>query len=94
MSPAYRHPSRATVQGWIGLIAAIVADTPMMPDAEAGAHQERRARSLCFVCPCLEQCREWASGQRGFVGVVAGHVHRQRENWRQERNPNGDRTND
>ena len=31
--------------------------------------------SICGRCPALDACQQWASSERGLVGVVAGRLH-------------------
>jgi hypothetical protein len=76
---------RGPEQGWLGLIAAIVWNTPKLSEASCKGksglfdgdqpHQVRRARSICFACPCLDACREWSAGER-LSGVVATKHYR------------------
>lgn len=73
--------------GWEGLVAAIIADTPRLPDALCRSRPDlfdgeddehaRQAANICQRCPELQQCGEWAAtlkhNQRN--GVLAGEHH-------------------
>jgi hypothetical protein len=68
--------------GWLGLLCAIVADTPRLRNAASrgrwdvfdgdGEEHIHRAVALCQTCPERSACQDWASGRRDVSGVLGG----------------------
>jgi hypothetical protein len=74
----------------VDLLAEILTKAPSLPKAlcrdqsalfdcvNGSTENIRRAIAICRRCDELPACREWASTQRGLVGVVAGQYRWQR----------------
>jgi WhiB family transcriptional regulator, redox-sensing transcriptional regulator len=77
---------------------AVCANTVTDPDlffpvgvGPAARAQEAEAKRLCFICPVMLACREWAQDIHGLEGVWGGRSRRDRDHLRRKlrQNPSG-----
>lgn len=54
--------------------------------AEPGRFERiRKARSICAVCPVVEECLEYALERREVYGIWGGKTERERQRIRKQR---------
>ena len=73
-------------------VDAVCASGDIDPDlffpvgiGSAARGQELQAKRLCFACPALRACREWAQDIPALEGVWGGRSRRDRELYRRRR---------